>query len=804
MPHDFDGIESDGSGFPIDPLIRTEDYEDGSSLFELIPHDLGDEKEDLLSDKDFYANLAADMDSAKLATLGISLSEEIDADIEARKDWENTNNIVLKYLGTSIEEFRKTPFLYACGAFDTTLLSSLVRGFSVARAELLPAEGPCKVHINGISTQQTEDAGERVKYWFNYYYTVFDKEYYPDTEQLLWYTLFFGSGFRKCYINGDTALPIGRFVKPFDFIVNPDTVSLLSSHRMTQRCYWDESYIRDNENSGDFIEGTLPDADSGMDDEKSKIKKTINKLDGLSKESMEKKSVYEYYEIHVMKDAYDIEPGIYKPETQKESKLHPYVITMCSENHKIASIKRGWLPNDKKFKRRQSFINYYMFRGFGIYGIGYAALSGTNAIALTSILRQTIDAGMLKNFPGGIRSRGVKSENNDKAIGPSEFLEIDTGGRPIQECLMLMPYGEPSQVLMQLRSELKSEVMDVINSTQNAIPDNSSNAPVGTTLALLEVEGKVQSTVLRSLHFSLGQEFQLMKELFAQSLPEEGYPFMVPGKEMAIMRQDFMDNINITPVSNPDTLTTSHRLVKAETQFKLASSNPELHDMREAYRRMYEAMNVENIDKLLKPAPKPQSLDAQTENLLLMQGQPVTVSWEQDDQSHNTVHEPFAMQMFPVNPGVFASTMMHVQVHKATKIVKSHPEIMQNPQMQQMFMKMDPHQLLIIPEIQNMISQEDAQKALEQQQKAKDAELQQVTPAQAMMAEVEQKREAARMKEEEVVLKSQTEAHKAQLRFESEKAKMETQRDIAETKAEVDLAIAGAKLNQHPRGIEHE
>ena len=657
-----DGFNTSGFGMfpevPTSPIIKTADFDDGSGMFELMPQDMEEEREELLSDVNFYGNIAADMDEGKLTALGIELSEEIDANIAARSEWENTNNVVLNYLGIKIEEFRKTPFLYACGAFDTTLLGALIRGFSVARAELYPAEGPCKVQINGIPTAEIEDRGERVKLFSNYYYTVVDKEYYPDSEQLLWYTMFFGSGFRKCYINDETNLPIGRFVKPFDFIVNPDTISLLSSERMTQRCYWSEGYVLGREKSGEFVLDTLPDANFSDDDDKSKIKKSINKIDGINKASMEKKSIYEYYEIHVIKDASDIEPGIHKPQKGEDGddvvELRPYVITMCADNNKIASIKRGWVENDQKFKRRQSFINYYMLRGFGIYGIGYAALAGTNAIALTSILRQTIDAGMLKNFPGGIRTRDVKAENNDRAIGPSEFLEIDTGGRPILECLMLMPYSEPSQVLMQLRSELKSEVMDIVNAYKNAIPENSSNAPVGTTLALLEVADKVQSTVLRSLHFALGQELQLMKELFAQHLPPEGYPFMVPGKETAVMRSDFADNINIVPVSSPGTLTTAHRMVKAETLVKSATAYPEMHDMHEVLRQYYQAMNVENIDKILKPQPQPQSLDPISENMLLMQGQPVTVTWPQDDDAHNMVHEPFGMQMFPINPAVYA------------------------------------------------------------------------------------------------------------------------------------------------------
>lgn len=816
---DIQGQGNDASGLMMNPeellnrVVKKEDYDDGSSVFEFMDTDMegNEQQEALASDTDFYANLAFDLSDSELKSIGMELGEEIRADMEARSEWENTNNLVLSYLGTKVEEFRKEPFAFACAAFDTTLLASLVRGFSVARAELFPAEGPCKVQINGITNTEIDERGERIKLFFNYYLTIKDKDYYPDSEQLLWYTLFFGSGFRKCYQDPVTGLPVARFIKPFDFIVNPNTLSLMSSNRMTEVCRWTSSYVATMEQKQDgFLEGSLPKGSIGTSEDHSIIQRTIDRLDGLDKESQDKKSLYEYYESHVMMNPSKVEKGRFKPEEDNDIE-RPYVIKMCAENSHICEIRRGWLENDPTFTRRDHFINYYMLKGFGIYGIGYAALAGTNAIALTSILRQTIDAGMIKNFPGGLRIRGTKSENNNITPGLGEFREIDTGGLPIQQAVMMMPYGEPSQVLMGLRSELKSEVQDIVNASLNAVPENNNNAPVGTTLAILEVADKVQSTILRSLHFALGNEFQLLRDLFAQYLPEEGYPFLVPGKEVVVMKQDFSDSINITPVSNPGTLTTAHRVIKAETEFKIASTNPQIHNMYEVYHRYYQSMNVENIDSLLPPPPKPVSADPISENMLVLSGKPITATFDQDHDSHILIKEPFANQMFqmnPQNPAIYTQLNINIQIHKAMKAVMTHQELQQMLGQDQKFMQMPPEEqaahLLTIVMIQNIVAQEDAKKVLEQQQKAAQEQAQQVTPVQAMLAEIEQKREAAGMKEQETLLRAETEAFKAQLKFEGEKDKIETQYAIADEKNQVDLALAGIKLNQNSRGQSHE
>lgn len=779
--------------------------------------------------EDFRENLAEKLDSGVLNALAARLIEEIEEDLASRSEWERTINTVLKYTGFKVEEFRQVPFVRACGAFDTTLATALIRCFATARAELFPAEGPCKSKIIGIPTQPVEEEGERVKLFMNHFLTDIDEDYYPDSELLLWYTIFFGSAFRKIYQDPILNQPLSRTIKPQDFVVDPNAESILSSNRLTHIMYVDRKEFKLRQRSGEYVEMALPSVDDS--DEQSPIKTTIQNQDGVDKKSQENKSTLKVYEIHVNllesddlklgqsldKDdeldgveVDDEEPDLLNPfnvsppdeeEEEEENEIpKPFVVTICDTTRKIVSIKRNWQQNDPMFKRIECFIHYYYLKGFGMYSLGLAHLMGSSAIALTGILRQSIDAELLATFPGGLKTKSMKAENNEVAIGPGEFREIETGDLPISSAIMPLPYKGCSPNILALRESIIQQTSQLGATAESGIPENANNMPVGTTLAILEVANKVQSSFLRSLHHALGRELKILFRLFAEHLTDQPYPFKVPGKEMSIMRKDFSDNVNIVPVSDPNVLTSTHRLLKAQALLQLAQSNPQLHNLHEAYKRMYESMNVENIDKLLIPEPQEMPVDGTTENIYAMTGKPLAVALWQDHDAHNIIHTKFAMEQQMVNPMAYASIMEHIQVHKASKALLELNSM--NPQQFQQYLQAPVKQLLTIPEIQNMITMEDAKVTLEQQQQLQqmqDATPKPVDPNVVMMEDINQRREASHLKHEEAAQKVEVEAFKAQLKFKGDTEKIEAQRDMAVDKQEVDLEIA--KMRSQPRPI---
>lgn len=786
----------DDHGIPPEEMpFDAMDFSDGENP--IVPH-----HKHLESDDNFYFNLAAEMDDSDLAGLAADLMEEVAQDKESRREWEKTTALCMRYLGINIEEKRSEPIVNGNATIDSTMLNALIQAVAVLSSELLPAEGPCKEKIIGIPSQQTEDEAERVRMFMNNYLTAEDREYYPDSKKGILYTAFEGSSFKKVYQDPNTDLPVSRMIKSMDFIVNADATSLSSASRMTHVTYLTKREIKIREKKNIFKHGTMPDpSDSSIDDTFETVKKSIKKMDGVNSTTVEKKSVFTYYEIHVEIDPneYNIENGRWKPH-EDDDLPRIYIITICEQNKKVAAVRRGWKEHSPYFERDISFVNYIYLPGFGIYGIGICHLLGSNAIALTGIQRQTIDAALLKSFPGGLVSKqALKSEINDKIIGVGEFREIETGGRNINEIIMPMPYSDPSPVLMELMQFITDKSEKLANSASSAIPENGSQAPVGTTIALLEQNNKPQSSIMSGFYNSQAYELKLLFDLFGECLQDEPYPFMVPGKESAIMRQDFNDRVNLVPVADPNILSSTHMLYINQGILSLAQANPELYDLREANHRMLTSMKVDNIDKILKPTPEPVSADAITENMNMLAGKPVKATFGQPHEEHEAIHEKFAQEQLVLQniPG-YMIAMMHIQIHKACHLVEdaskephSHPWAA-NPQI----FEMPTEQLLMMPEVQNAITKHDIDK-LKQEQEAQKQELanqpKPVDPGVAMMAEIEQKREAAHLKDEIDKLKAEVEAFKAQLKYESEKAKMKVQQEIAQERNDVTVALAEMK-----------
>lgn len=750
-------------------IIKIADLEDGSSVYDT--QDLEEVQEE--SEIDFNENLADLLSSSELSVVSSQLLEGIEQDIDSRKDWEASYVKGLSYLGIKLEEFKNVPFVQACRAFDTTLSMSLLRFYATARAELFPQKGPVDIDILGQPNDFLYEKADKVKKWLNYYLTDVDKEYYPDSERLLMYVGLVGCSFRKAYIDPILDRPVLRFIDPQNFIVNNDCVTLLSSDRITHVLYLSKTDIKLRQESGFYSDISLPELDNSSPEDDSPTDKKVRSLEGIDTDAYDKRSLYKIYEVHanilLRGDPFSDE----KPDVPL-----PYIVTISPENRKILSIRRNWEEKDKSFRKIQYFVQHNYLPGFGVYGLGLANLLGSNAVALTSILRQLIDKGTLSNFPAGLMVAGMRIEENDKGLSPGEFRSIETGGLPIQSAVMTMPYGEPSLVLKELRNELLQQTQQLSSTAEVGISENNREMPVGTTLALLEVNNKIQGAVFRSLHVSLTNELQLLYELFRKNFPEETYTFDISNEKIDISKSDFLSNIKILPKADPEVSTAIQRIVKNESILKIASTAPQLHDMRQVYALVYKALNVDDIDVILPQKQQAVPLNPLTENMNIMTGKPVISALWQEHDAHIMVHSTSPAGKTPEG-------MAHIQEHMAQKYLLA---------MQlQMGFALPPLEQIQDPQIQNQIAMAAAQAAQQMNAQQQQQNPPPLDPNQVMMADIQQRKEASMLKAQEAKLKAETEAFKAQMSFESEKNKMENQKEIAQAKNETDLEVEHLK-----------
>jgi len=488
---------------------KVEDLDDGSIIYE-IDDEVEQEKE---RPSDFHENLAEIVDEVFLNRIASELLDEIQQDKDSRSVWDQNIEKGLKYAGMKMEDLKEGPFMSSCRAFDTTLSSAILRAYSVIKAELFPQNGPCSVQVIGEASEDDDDRAERIKDWMNFSLTEKDKEYDSDTCRLLYYVVSIGTTFRKVFQDPITKTPIARFIDPQDFIVNNNCVTLLSSNRLTHVLHLSRKEILLRQANGFYRDIEIPLDDDDLD-EQIGIEKTIRNNEGVNVDQQEKKSsLMTVYEVHCDLDLEDFDKD-YNEENTGIPK--PYIVTICLSSRKILSIYRNWKEDDEEFKKINYFIQYNYLPGYGLYGTGLFQLLGSNAICLTSLQRMLIDKGTLNNFPGGLRVKGLRIENNDKSIGPGEFLEVETGGLPIRDAIMAMPYSEPSAVLNQLRESLIQRTESLGSITEMQISEGNPNVPVGTTMMRLEVANRIQGIALSSIRNSLTQELDLLYNLYGE------------------------------------------------------------------------------------------------------------------------------------------------------------------------------------------------------------------------------------------------------------------------------------------------
>ena len=605
---------------------------------------------------DHNANLAEVLDESALGELSSDLRSSVDDDKQSREDWEEAISKGLKLLGVNYEE-RNDPFLGASGVHHPLLSEAVTQFQAQAYKEMLPAGGPVKANILGAATKQLEDQAQRVKDFMNYQITEIMEEYDPDTDQMLFYLPLTGSTFKKVYFDPAKQRAVSKFVPAEDLIVPYAASDLNTAERVTHVVRMTENELRKLQVAGVYVDVDLQ---ATQDDEnEGAIKTTGDELQGIRPTYSDE--TYTLLEIHTELDLEGFE-DVDEMGQPTGIKL-PYIVTMDEASGKVLSVVRNYRQTDVLRRKRQYFTHFKFLPGFGFYGFGLLHTIGGLSRAATSILRQLIDAGTLSNLPAGFKARGVRIRNDDEPLAPGEFRDIDAPGGDLRNALMPLPYKEPSGTLAQLLGVIVDSGRRFAQVADAKVADVNSQAPVGTTVALIEQGSKIISSIHKRLHYGQKQEFRLLSEVFADNpVP---YPYFVGANVPAeIMAQDFDGRIDILPVSDPTIFSMSQRLSLAQTQMQLATQAPQMHNMYEAYRRMYDALDIKNIDNILPPPQPPQPVDPATENANAVKGAPMQVFPQQDHESHILAHAMFlSSPVSGANPQGFLLLQAHVQEH---------------------------------------------------------------------------------------------------------------------------------------------
>lgn len=726
-------------------------------------------------------NLAEVLSKATLDKISAELVEGIEEDFDSRKEWESGLSKAIEQLGLKVDNEVSFPFDNACGAFSPIMMQVINDFIATAISELLPLEGPAKEYVIGDSTDEIEDQANRIENFFNMFLTEICEEYYPDMKKMLIWVVLVGMCIRKTYFDHELGRPTSAFILPQDFVVNYNTTNLMTCWRMTEVLRLNRMQVLKRKQNGTFINFDLSGDNGG---EESLLKKTLDQVEGLSDPSTDKKNEFTFYECHTYLDIDELQEQIMNGEDNKSiesTKFLPYRVTIHKDTNRIMSIYRNWEEGDSDFKREDFYTDFGFVEGLGFYKFGAAHLIGGIAKASTALLRQTIDGQTLSNFPGGMRVKGMRQENNNISMGPCEFIEIDTGGLPIQDAIMMTPYKEPSPYINALRNELETSGARIMGSANGQMPDFNPNAPVGTTLALLEHMGLIQSTVMRGLRDSMAREFKKFYNIFTKVLPEEPFHFDRCGGKSYISRHDFIDQISMIPIADPHVTTKMQRMMRAQSVIDLSNQSPDLYNRYEAQRMYLKEIKLTDsqIDDLLPNKDDIKPLDPVTENQNLMVSKGVRAYIDQDHSSHLVVHE-FMLQDPQMQPQVGAAVMAHIAEHKALQFQ------IQIQQMTGMQIPEKPED--IAPEMQNQIAMMAAQALMQQQQQAQEqAPPPPLDPAVVMLEKVKVDDKAVDQREEASKRDAQVKSFQAQLDYEAKMKALELKAEEMGIKFETEM-----------------
>ena len=633
---------------------------DGSAIVQALMGGVADGLEVETEQYDHMANLAEIIDDDVLGEISSELRSLYEEDMESREDWEEAYTKGLDLLGIKYQE-RTQPFEGASGVTHPLIAESVTQFQAQAYKELLPAGGPVKTQVLGSKTMEKEAQASRVKNFMNYQVTEVMEEFDPDTDQMLFYLPLSGSTFKKVYFDPTKARAVSAFVPAEDLVVSYSATDLNTAPRVTHVLRMDGNQLRKMQVAGIYKDVEVS-VDDNVDDQ---VRDKVDELEGLSKGYTD--DIHTVLEMHVDLDLEGFE-DIGADGQPTEIKL-PYVVTIDHGSGEILSITRNYDQEDSLKRKRQYFVHYKFLPGLGFYGFGLIHMIGGLGRAATSILRQLIDSGTLANLPSGFKARGIRIRNDDEPLSPGEFRDIDAPGGDIRNSIIPLPFKEPSGTLAQLLASLIEGGRRFVSIADQQIGDGakSGDMPVGTTVALLERGMKVMSAIHKRLHYAQKTEFRLLARIFAENLPPV-YPYEVAGAPSEIKAQDFDGRVDVIPVSDPNIFSMSQRVTLAQTQLQLAQSNPQIHNLHEAYKRMYQALEVQNIDEILPAKKEPKPTSPSIENAKGMQGELLTAFQQQDHDAHIMAHITFMkLPLVSTSPNIYAIFMGHLQDHVSMK-----------------------------------------------------------------------------------------------------------------------------------------
>jgi hypothetical protein len=725
---------------------------------------------------EFSENLAEDMDEGALSALAGDLAEDVEQDKGSRKDWEKAYTEGLKLLGLQYEE-RTEPWNGACGVFHPMITEAVVRFQSETITEQFPAQGPVRTKILGRETPDKQEAAVRVEADMNYELTEVMREFRPEHERMLWSLPATGSAFKKVYYDPNLGRQVSIFIPAEDIILPYGTTDLDTCYRLTHVMRKTKNEILKLQQAGFYRDIELPDPSKERDN----IKQAKDKETGFSDLNDERYTLYECHVDLVLEGDEDKDD-----DGEPTGIMKPYVVTLIKGSNDVLSIRRNWEQDDPLCLKRQHFVHYQYIPGFGAYGFGLFHLIGGYAKSATSIMRQLVDAGTLSNLPGGLKTRGMRIKGDDTPIAPGEWRDVDIASGALRDSILPLPYKEPSVVLSGLMDKIVEEGRRFAATADMKVSDMSAQAPVGTTLALLERQLKVMSAVQARLHYTFKQELRLLAAIIRDyTEPNYDYdPIDAPRKAKAA---DY-DHVDIIPVSDPNAATMSQRVVQYQAVIQMAQMAPDIYDLPQLHRNMLQVLGIKDAEKLV-PLPDDQKpKDPVSENMAALRLEPLKAFFYQDHESHIKVHmmamqDPIVMQLVgqnPKAPQIQAAMMAHVAEHVGFAYRQKIE--------QQMGMPLPPEDEKLPPEMEIQLSGMMAQAASQVLQQSQAQAAQQQAQQQQQDPLIQMQQQELQIKQQELQIKQQD----LQLKAQEIKGRL----DLDNRKLEVDAMNKAGQLQQ--------
>jgi len=629
--------------------------------------------------EEFFKNLAEDMSDDVLQRMSNQLLDDYKKDRVSRKDWETSYTSNLDLLGIKHTEMTR-PFKGSASVTHPLLSEAVTQFQAQAYKELLPSQGPVRTRVLGAEDNEKVNQAQRVQDFMNYMITEEMEEYTPEFDQLLFYLALAGSAFKKVYYDEVMQRAVSKFIPAEDLVVPYYATDLMECERITHVIKMGENEILKKQASGFYRDVELKPTANGP----TEIEKKYQELEGVTP-STDKQYSYQVLEMHVDCNLEEFE----NTNSEKEIKV-PYIISIDEGSGEVLSIYRNYDMTDEAKKRKEYFVHFKFLPGLGFYGFGLTHMIGGLSRTATQSLRQLLDAGTLSNLPAGFKSRGIRIRDDDQPFQPGEFRDVDAPGGNIKDQFQILPFKEPSATLYQLMGYVVQAGQKFAAITNMDTGNDMQNRAVGSTIAMLERGSRVMTAIHKRCYYSMRREFRLLSKVFGTYLPPI-YPYSVYGADQAVKQTDFDDRVDIIPVADPNIMSMSQRVTLANENLKIAMSNPMMHNLREAYRRVYEALGTQDIDQLLIPQEQPVPKDPATENMESISQKPLKAFPDQDHDAHIATHVAFMQtRMVQINPQVYSALQAHISEHVSLKAQGEVGAMVQeDPNLQQM-LQQDP------------------------------------------------------------------------------------------------------------------